>query len=85
MRNDHDSRSCFDYTYELDGPCFSTTAPASTDYFAFYQSSDRWEWRRVSVAGRVVESSQGGFGHYLQCVADAERHGWPSAGSQGTK
>ena len=52
------------------------TAPASTDYFAFYQENGRWAWRRVAASGAVVAVSSYTFRYYLECTADAKQHGW---------
>jgi hypothetical protein len=48
----------------------------SSDYFAFYQVDGRWAWRRVSQSEDIVECSSGTFERYLQCIADARKHGW---------
>jgi hypothetical protein len=48
----------------------------STDYYAFYQSAGRWKWQCVSAEGEVVVSCDEGFRQYLDCVADAAKHGW---------
>src|SRR5687767_5351324 len=52
------------------------TARAPTDYFAFYQESCRWAWRRVAASGAVVAVSSYTFRYYLECTADAKQHGW---------
>lgn len=52
------------------------SAPAATDYFAFYQENGRWAWRRVSASGAVVAASSYTFRYYLECTVDAKQHGW---------
>ena len=52
------------------------TVPAPTDYFAFYQESGRWAWRRVAASGAVVAVSSYTFRYYLECTVDARQHGW---------
>lgn len=56
-----------------DNPAQSTDA---TDCFVFYQAFGRWAWRRLSQAEAVVAVSNGTFGYYLHCIADAKKHGW---------
>lgn len=37
---------------------------------------DRWTWKRIDEAGKVLEASSGTFPYYLDCVEDAKCHGF---------
>jgi len=37
---------------------------------------DTWIWRREGVDGTLVSMSRDEFKYYLDCVADAEKHGY---------
>jgi hypothetical protein len=37
---------------------------------------DVWVWRRMSEEGVLVAMSAQQFKYYLECVADAEKHGY---------
>jgi hypothetical protein len=48
----------------------------ATDHFVFYQENGRWLWDRMSDSNDVVRTCRYGFANYLDCVNDAEKHGW---------
>jgi len=35
-----------------------------------------WRWRRVATNGRIVGASSQGYVNRIDCVANAERHGY---------
>jgi hypothetical protein len=37
---------------------------------------DTWLWRRHAEDGKLLGMSAQGFKYYLDCVADAEQHGY---------
>jgi hypothetical protein len=37
---------------------------------------DIWVWRRMSESGTLIAMSSRQFSYYLDCVADAEKHGY---------
>jgi hypothetical protein len=40
------------------------------------EKQDAWRWLLVADDGAVMKTSHRTFAYYLDCVADAERHGY---------
>lgn len=49
------------------------------DKWELYKSGTDWRWRRTSRNGNIVGASTQGYSSKAGCVANAERHGMPSA------
>jgi Uncharacterized conserved protein len=50
------------------------------DTWDFYQdSAGEWRWRRTAPNGRIVGASSEGYKNRADCVANAQRNGYPGS------
>ena len=44
--------------------------------FVFDMEHDRWVWKTVDQAGKVLARCKGSFAYYLECMQDAQANGF---------
>jgi uncharacterized protein YegP (UPF0339 family) len=49
----------------------------NNDKWEFYKdNNNKWRWRRISINGKIVGSSNQGYVNKQDCIDNAKRHGY---------